>query len=47
MADADRSIREQGGGILPLNVLSEGTSGMISYPNLFGVDRALQYIRFG
>ena len=43
MADADRSIREQGGGILPLNVLSEGTSGMMSYPNLFGVDRALQY----
>jgi hypothetical protein len=47
MADADRSIREQGGGILPLNVLSEGTSGMMSYPNLFGADRTLQYIRVG
>eukprot|EP00435_Cladocopium_sp_Y103_P065422 s995_g27.t1 len=43
MADADRMIREQGGGIVPLNVLSEGTSGMMSYPNLLGIDRPLQY----
>ena len=42
MADADRSIREQGGGIVPLNVLNERVSGMMSYPNFLGRTRALQ-----
>ena len=42
MTDADRSVREQGGGIVPLNVLCKRISGMMSYPNLLGANRALQ-----
>ena len=42
MRDADQNVREQGGGIVPLNVLCERISGMMSYPNLLGIDRALQ-----
>jgi len=42
MTDADRNVREQGGGIVPLNVLCERISGMMSCPNLLGANRALQ-----
>jgi len=42
MADAERSVRKQGGGIVPLNVLCENTSGMMSFPNFLGPDRAIQ-----
>lgn len=42
MADADRSLTRQGGGIVPLNALCEAKCGMMSYPNFGGAARAVQ-----
>lgn len=42
LTDADRHVSKQGGGIVPLNVLCENKSGMISFPNFLGPDRVIQ-----